>query len=526
MPLADVELLSYSTHEDRLRLPVKLRAARLLGDGRVEVEIDDATDSNLFATAGQEQQPLRDARTSAPLALPEGGALIWICDASAVELSNRVPLDDPAQLRDWLTERTAGGERPQGLDPLDYEKPVGRLLQFLHERCIFDIDETGAATRARRLANEESGEHEGNWDFLEELLKDELRLDPRVERYRIDTSTGLPEDDEILGLLRLMLDRTPSERGLHAVGQTRDSDDDRNTGTPWTPERRLQVRLFNVLERWCGALNDPRFRWIDPSAPTRNFSALLAALYECWEQAYLPPARVEHLLETLYGSYIRTERGSGYLLSVEAEERTSALRRLPPEATVLGGALAYASLAPAQEWRLVIFGWQPFLVPALDLGVVEIGNATPTLVQRLLPNAKKATQESIEERILWACEYTDDEHWCVKQERELGLNDVVLTREGFNPRFGITLAARTVGLGDARLVALVRQALIYRKVDGAVVEFSNGRLAIQLGEPIHAAVNGTAYSSSEAIDERRLADLERSGVDFARILGVAAALAS
>ena len=83
---------------------------------------------------------------------------------------------------------------------------------------------TGAATRARRLANEERRKHEGSWDFLDDLLKEELRLDPRVEHYRRYTTSRVPEDDEVLGLLRLMLDRTPararpSRRRCRAAGR-------------------------------------------------------------------------------------------------------------------------------------------------------------------------------------------------------------------------------------------------------------------------------------------------------------------
>lgn len=522
--LEDVSALAFTTDEVRLALPLKLRAARLLPDGRVEVDLDGAVSSELLVTAGMERQPLHEFRSGAPLELPEGGALIWICNPAGEELSNRVPLDDPARLRDWLQERASGGERPQGLDPLDYDKPVGRMLQFLHERCIFDIDETGAAARAHRLANEEAGEREGSWDFLEELLKEELRLDPRVERYSSDFATGLPEEDEILSLLRIMLDRTPAERGLHAVGQPSPENGEGGSGTPWTPERRLQVRLFNVLERWCGALNDPRFRWIDPSAPTRNFSALILALFECWEQGYLPSERVEHLLQTLYGSYVRTERGPGYLLAVDEDERAGALGRLPVEARTLGGALAYAVLAPSQEWRRAIFLFQPFLVPALELEVIEIGKRSPPLVGRLL--GENPTVAAIEERLLWACDYIDDERWCLKQERELALGKVVLTRETFNPKFGITLAAPTATLEDAQLVALVRQGLAYRKVEGAVVELNGGRLAVRLGEPVHALINGTVFESPLAIDEARLGELQRSGVSFGQILAATSSVAS
>ena len=130
-------------------------------------------------------------------------------------------------------------------------------------------------------------------------------------------------------------------------------------------------------------------------------AALTAALYECWERGYLPPARVERLLETLYGNYVRTERGPGYLLTVEEDERSAALYRLPPEARSLGGALAFAVLAPAHEWRGVIFCWQPFLVSALQLGVIEINELSSALVGRLIEES--ATTATIKERLSWAC---------------------------------------------------------------------------------------------------------------------------
>ncbi len=519
-----VTTLAYNEPQEGPALRVKLRAARLRKDGRVEVDMDDPPEGQLLVTAGIEAQLLQGSTSQAPLEVPEGGTLVWICDPEGVELSNRVPLDDPARLHSWLKEHISVGERPQGLDPLDYDKPVGQMLQFLHERCIFDIDETGAATRARRLANEDAGEHEGSWDFLEELLKEELRLDPRVEHYRSDTTLGLPEDDDILALLRIMLERTPSERGLHIADQTALDGSQGGKGIPWTPERRLQVRLFNVLERWCGALNDPRFLWIDPSAPTRNFSALTAALYDCWERGYLPPARVERLLETLYGNYVRTERGPGYLLTVEEDERSAALYRLPPEARSLGGALAFAVLAPAHEWRGVIFAWQPFLIAALQLGVIEINELSPALVGRLI--GESPTTATIKERLSWACSYIDDKHWCLKQQRELGFSDVALTKEAFSPKFGITLKVPAASLEDTQLVALVRQALAYRKATAAVVELRGGRLAVCLGEPIYATVDGTDYQSPSAIDGVRLAELERSGVSFGRFLIASGSAAS
>ncbi len=54
-----------------------------------------------------------------------------------------------------------------------------------------------------------------------------------------------------------------------------------------------------MLQRWCGALNDPRFIWIDRYAAVRNYSALLLGLAESWEQDFLSRDRLTRLLETL-----------------------------------------------------------------------------------------------------------------------------------------------------------------------------------------------------------------------------------
>ena len=47
-----------------------------------------------------------------------------------------------------------------------------------------------------------------------------------------------------------------------------------------------------------------------------------------------------------------------------------------------------------------------------------------------------------------------------------------------------------------------------------------------LGEPIYATVDGTDYQSPSAIDGARLAELERSGVSFGRVLIASGSAAS
>lgn len=522
--VARVADLKFDAGDDGEPPPIMLRAATLLDDGRVEVALDAVDLHDALVTAGLNPQRLVERRTQGPLALPEGGALVWLCDADANRVSNVVPLDDPSRLRRWLDERTPDGERPRELVPSDYETPVGRMLLLLHERCIFDIEETDAASRARRLANEDAAAVDGNWDFLDELLKEELRYDPRVERYHRFLTAGLPEEDEVLDLLRIMLERTPEQRHLYVLGSPSMPAGAEATGrgTAWTPERRLQVRLFNVLERWCSALNDPRFAWIDQAAPVQNFSALVVALTECWEQRYLPEHRISHLLTTLLRTFVRAERSHGYLLSLEADERRQVLTRLRGETRLLVGALIYVVLRPQADWRREIFGLQPGLSSSIELGVAEVTDATPKLVERLVQES--VTKAEVEERLLWSTTFIDDEHWCNKQARDLGLQRVALSHQSFNPRFGITLTVAD-SLDNPGIVSLVRQALAYRHVNGAIVEAGSTRLSVYVGDYAYASMNGVIYQSPDLITQDRLVALERQGVSWMRVLGISVRIA-
>ena len=87
------------------------------------------------------------------------------------------------------------------------------MLLRLHEACRYDIDETPALARAAGLTDQEAEEQRTSWEELEELLaKEELARDPRrLSANRRDVAFGLPEDDDILALLRLMLYQ-PSSR--------------------------------------------------------------------------------------------------------------------------------------------------------------------------------------------------------------------------------------------------------------------------------------------------------------------------
>jgi hypothetical protein len=386
----------------------------------------------------------------------------------------------------------------------------------LHQECIFDIDETPAAERVRRLAQEE-GDDSVSWDFLQELMEEELRLDPRLDRYPHRATSWANDEDDLLGLLQLMLERTPAERHLKPVAHPPPPHDG-GTGVQWTPEQKLQVRVYNVFQRWCGALNDSRLIWIDRYAPVRNYSALLLGLAECWEQEFLPRDRLTRLLETLFSAFVTGERAAGYLAGLTEEDRTQALTRLPRETRLIGGALCYCVLRNAADWREIVFRIQPFLKGALEYGVVEVGEESPALVKRLVGEQRRVG--AIIERLRFASTYTDNAHWCLQQERDLGFGSVRLSDERGAPKYPIRLEVDGATLGDAAVVSLVRQALDYRKARGVAIKLPDARLSVYLGERVYASRNGVAYASRELVDAERLISLERRGIAFDRILTV------
>ena len=233
MSLGRVAELEFRADEGTPGLPVHLKAAWPGPDGRVKIDAAGTMPTDAELTAGGAGQPIKEATTVAPLALPgEGGTLVWLRTADGSDLSNRVPLDDRRRLGSWLKPRHEGGDRPRELDSSDFETPVGQMLLRLHEACIFDIDEAPALARAAGLTDQEAEEQKTSWQELEELLaKEELARDPRIPNYPRDSGFGLLEDDDVLALLRLMLDRAPAERTLRLVGGKPD-EPSTNPGTP------------------------------------------------------------------------------------------------------------------------------------------------------------------------------------------------------------------------------------------------------------------------------------------------------
>jgi hypothetical protein len=171
------------------------------------------------------------------------------------------------------------------------------------------------------------------------------------------------------------------------------------------------------------------------------------------EQDHPPEDRVIRLVGTLLGSFIRTDRSRGYLVSLSEEERQRALSRLTPRGP-----------RPRHRPRLqcAATGSQ---VAGLPIRVAASTRCRPpawrlrreTGVMRRHRAADREASGEVHNRLQWAATYIDDEHWAQRQQRDLGFQHVRLTHLHVSQRFGVTLEVS----GDAsqrRRPRITRQA--------------------------------------------------------------------
>jgi hypothetical protein len=513
-PLNSLVDLRYTKPEEPVPAPLALLSATRQPDHCVRVSYTGQCHMPLFLGAFVGRQPLQDGVTIEPFLEDEDVTLVWLADAAGAPLSNSVPLDDIARLKQCLQERSESGDRPREIDEQDLQTPVGKMLQRLHRACIFDIADTSAVQRAQAAAEETDDP-----TFWDRLVQEDLRLDPRFHQYQRLGHAGPDDEDDVFALLRLMLDRTPQPAAFHPVRDgSEDGVDNIRTGKPWSVSRRLQVRLYHVLERWSQAISDPRHRWIDVLAPVRNYTALLGAIAECVAESHLDRDHIVRLLGTLFGNFIRTERGKGYLFSLTDAERRQAIAELSPSVQSLAAALAYIALQPSAKWREYLFSWQSFLAPALELGIMRATEDVTTWIGLLV--GKPVAAEEIAKRLTWAARYIDDPHWCAMMQRDLSLPKLAFKVEKMYGGYAATLHIDGVPepFTDSRLVTLVREALAYRKVNGLLLALPNGRMNVQIGETFVARINRIEYESTQIVTHQLMEALEAAGAGWGAML--------
>lgn len=476
-------------------------------DGVVEVSFRGEPSSDLFLSSHSVTIQLDGSRTAGAFPMAATSVLVWLADPEGKPVSNRVPLDDPAALRKQLEKPSAkASDRPRELDASDMQSPVARILARLHNEFIFDLDELESMKQAERAHENETPDVEAG-DFWERLAREELQLDPRAGAYRRFGGQTPFEGDEVLLLLRMMLDRTPEERHLRTGDGLEAGETEPGSGLKWTTTQRLRVRLMNVLSRWARALADPRMNWLQPFSSVRNFQALLYALAELWELEALPQPKLQLATDLIFGNFVRSEDADGYLLQISSEERREAVARLTPEARTVATALAYLCVRPKSKWEDNIFEWQAWLRPCLEEGILVAAMEAAQLASRV--GGEQVSVRDLGERLQWARDYIDDPRWCLKMKRTCGLGVVRFSREKFAYELALEVEAQHDLVDEPGVVRLIRNALDFRRADGIVIMSGPERVSVRLGEQCFARLRGgEMLETQEPFTEAALALLE------------------
>ena len=358
--------------------------------------------------------------------------------------------------------------------------------------------------------------------------------DPRAKRYSLETldfGHGIFLDD-FAALLQQMLDRVPAPHVLRLVEPPEtdaEESDEARAGYRWTTPQRLRVRAFNVLARWSAAIADPRLRWFGELAPVRHCVALISALAQMWPHArgaeedklWLRSDQLSRLAESIFAAFVRSERGRGYLSGLDEALRENAITSLREcGATSMAAAIAYCSLYRAKP--ATFFSWQPFLVPALDWGVMEPDERAAALAREWL--GVTVTAESMGTALQTAATYIDDEHWCAQAAAKWGLRTVELKRSG-NPHvfWDLIVAGASSLLHDPRIVGLVGAALAYRHTSAIRVRVDGDLLVVAIGRTIIGHAGDKGFESELPLFREDLDELISAGAGFGTLLAEVAA---
>jgi hypothetical protein len=199
-------------------------------------------------------------------------------------------------------------------------------------------------------------------------------------------------------------------------------------------------------------------------------------------------------------------------------ERNAAVAALDDTARAGAAALLYAGLQPTPKLRTYIFEWQPFLVRAVELGLVRDDETAAAAASLIVGAAVKPTD--VGNCLLAAATYIDDQQWQESTAHELNLAHMEFTNERVSRDYGVMLRVSGVAdpLHDPRLVTLVRKTLAYRKARGIIISLPEGRLSVQIGGHLYAKLDGIRYESVEPITLDDLSLLEWNGAGLGALL--------
>ena len=526
--LGDLDQLEYDPDDPGIPgWPIRLLSAHRTADGHLQAKANALLDG-LAIQWSDEREPVAlqlSGLTVDPITDDDDVLIVWLCDGQGDQLSNPVVIDDPEALEAVLGDADSQRDRPAELCDEEGTSELLRLLTWAHRRFIFDLDETPAFQRA--TAAQDQQDKADDTGFWERYAREELVSDPRSQTYRpVTASNPLIDTDALLREIEAMLYAAPGDRRLRiltATEATTQPEKEPQPGTPWTLSARERVRSRNLLRRWARALADPRHVWLSPTAPARNYEALLEVLALIWLSEALEASDIVQLLQELWTSFLGSNSRAGLVDCTDRNLAAELIASLSDDSRQIGAALAYCALYGELGWTTWIYDWQPFLTRGLDADILAAGPLAADVVEALIaarPSEQELT-DAIRERATW----TDDATWGDRLAAELGLARVRLEK---NAQFrNVTTVVRIDGLrapaSDSRLIVVARRAMSFRGSDHVLLMVGDQRFLIRLGDHCRALVDSRSRTSIAAIDAHRLAAVERQGGTLTDLLGHPAA---
>jgi hypothetical protein len=255
--------------------------------------------------------------------------------------------------------------------------------------------------------------------------------------------------------------------------------------------------------------------WVDPLAPAGNFVMIAGTVAHLrLEQAlqHEPLELTDDDLDDIWQRWLHafagSGKGDGWLDQLDDATRASVQRGLPGWLPEVVAALSWLVVQPGSNYRGRVVTFQPVLDAALAHGLLDPTDMTARYLS--VVTGHEVTRRHVDDQILTAVEFIDDDLWCARARQELGLNLLRLKAPpgavGIQVRLDVSGIAEP--LFDPRVPSLVTAARHYRRCDGvAVYALDAGwRLVFSAGETIAykpslvaAPVESTAPLTDDAL---------------------------
>lgn len=350
------------------------------------VAVDPGPSGRLIATAEAGEDEVAD--------------VFAVCLIVGDERSGYVPLEEPAALRALLNAGDRRESDPDSFDLQDLHSPLGQLVLWIRERVDFSaVLEDVEATRT--IAPAAAGMDEPN--DAEGVVIEDLAELMRRRRHRGVTRRGdLRTIDDLLAEIRALRDQAPPVPYLpHILSQT----DPKPVGEAlthatksWTPDKRLQMRLGNALDRMCRAVGDLRIFDRDPEQCGRNIETLIEVIHACLLREelsdFLTPRRIPVLVERLLLSLGGTESSQGLVQKLTTTDLAELREAVPEESRLHLADLTTRVIVPGhQEGKERIYRLQPAIQVVSDNALMI------------------SADDEISRRLRQLLLFNDDEHW-------------------------------------------------------------------------------------------------------------------